>query len=103
MGVQRGLGVRGNEKIEGRCKDDTIFGGRVPGSLFAPISTRGLYRGSDQPIFVSQTRNSAVSRTSLFSFSDTPGDPDLELFVASRNTRRQNDQDLSRYFPESLL
>lgn len=85
-----------------RCRDDTIFGGRVLGSLFAPISTRGLYRGSDQPVFVSQTRNSAASRASLFSSSGTLGDPDLGLFVASGNTRRQDNQKLSRCFPENL-
>jgi len=71
-GEQCGNEVKGNEKIEEWCRDDTIFDGRILGSLFAPILTRRLYRRSDQPIFVSQTRNSAASGVSLFSSFGIP-------------------------------
>lgn len=42
-----------------------------------------------------------LTSLAVFVFRYT-GDPDLELFVASGNTRWQNDQKLSRSFSESL-
>jgi len=60
-------------------RSSLILRRRVPVPVFAPTLARGLYRGSDQPVFVPNEKFCCLARVSPFS----PRDLDLRLFVAS--------------------